>query len=346
MQKSSTRKRHGHAPAPKLSFRQVENAANKNIMQHFVMTRNRCNDCFRRYKLCRMDTRFLDSFIAVVDSGSIAEAARQLKLSPAAVAQRIRAIESDIGADLVVRSGRTVRPTEAGAAILAHARKFVGEVRDLRSIAAANRPSGELRIGAFQTALTGLLPKILRLMAEKYPEIAVHVSPGTSVDLYPKVLSSDLDAAIIARPPFAIPKVCDWRPLRNERLIVLTPASTRGRDPNAILASEPFIRVDRRSWAGQLAEGYLRRGGIRPRERFEIDSFPAIATMVDQGLGVSLVHDWPPPWPEGLSLRKLPIHDSRFARHVDLIWLRASLRLRLVRAFLEVAARSVGRISR
>jgi DNA-binding transcriptional LysR family regulator len=301
------------------------------------------NGCFRRYILFRMDTRFLDSFVTVVDSGSIAEAARRLKLTPAAVAQRIRALESEIGAGLVVRSGRTVQPTEAGAAILARARKFLGEVRDLKSIAAGDIPSGELRIGAFQTAVTGLLPDILTLMAEKYPQITVYIAPGTSVDLYPKVLAGDLDAAIIARPPFAIPKVCDWRPLREEPLIVLTPASTPVRDPHIILASEPFIRLDRRSWAGQLADAYLRRDGIRPNERFEIDSFPAIATMVDRGLGVSLVHDWPPPWPEGLSLRKIPVPDSAFVRHVDLIWVRASLRLRLVQAFLEVAAKTVTR---
>jgi len=104
--------------------------------------------------------------------------------------------------------------------------------------------------------LTGLLPDILTLMAEKYPQITVYVSPGTSVDLYPKVLAGDLDAAIIARPPFAIPKVCDWRPLREEPLIVLTPASTPMRDPHVILASEPFIRLDRRSWAGHCSETY------------------------------------------------------------------------------------------
>ena len=47
-------------------------------------------------------------------------------------------------------------------------------------------------------------------------------------------------------------------------------------------------QLDRRSWAGQLTDGYLRRAGIRPRERFEIDSYPAIATMVDRGLGVNI----------------------------------------------------------
>src|SRR5260370_14224452 len=98
------------------------------------------NGFFKRYFLFRMDTRFLESFVTVVDGGSIAEAARRLNLTSAAVAQRIRALESEIGARLLFRSGRNVRPTEAGAAILARARNFLGEVRDLKSIAANDRP--------------------------------------------------------------------------------------------------------------------------------------------------------------------------------------------------------------
>src|SRR5438105_12493382 len=116
------------------------------IMQAFRLQQNMDNSFFSRYILFRMDTRFLDSFVTVVDNGSIAEAARRLNLTPAAVAQRIRALENEIGASLVVRSGRTVRPTEAGAAIIARARNFLGEVRDLKSIAANDKPSGELRL--------------------------------------------------------------------------------------------------------------------------------------------------------------------------------------------------------
>ncbi|HLQ91709.1 MAG TPA: LysR family transcriptional regulator [Xanthobacteraceae bacterium] len=158
-----------------------------------------------------MDTRFLDTFVIVVDNGSIAEAARRLNLTPATIAQRIRALESEIGASLIFRSGRAVRPTEAGAAILARARNFLGEVRDLRSIATNDRTTGELRLGVFQTALCGLLPSILKLLTEKYPQIEVYITRGNSAELYPKVLAGDLDAAIIAQPPFAFPKVCDWR---------------------------------------------------------------------------------------------------------------------------------------
>jgi DNA-binding transcriptional LysR family regulator len=292
-----------------------------------------------------MDTRFLETFLIAVDHGSIAEAARHLNLTAAAAAKRIHALENEIGAVLITRSGRTIRPTEAGAAIVERARHFLVEARNFRSIAATDRPAGELRLGAFQSALSGLLPDILALMKQKYPQIDVHITRGTSADLYSKVHDGDLDAAIIAQPPFAIPKSCDWRLLRVEPLIVLTKAPAPSRKPHVILASEPFIRLDRNLWPGRLVDGYLRKARIRPREHFEIDGVEAIAVMVDRGLGVSLLPDWAPPWPEGLSLAKLPVADASFARRIGLVWTRASLRLRLVHAFIEQAqaARAYGR---
>jgi len=287
-----------------------------------------------------MDTRFLESFVMAVDNGSIAEAARRLNLTAAAVAKRIHALENEIGAALVTRSGRTIRPTEAGAAIVERARRFLAEARDFKSIAVADRPSGQLRLGAVSSALSGLLPDILALTRENYPQIEVTIMVGHSGELYRKVLDGDdLDAAVITEPPFAIPKSCAWRMLREEPLIVLTRAPAQSRKSHAILASEPFIRVDRKLWPGRLVDDYLRKVDIRPRELFEIEKLEAIAVMVDRGLGVSLLPDWAPPWPEGLSLAKLPVPGGRsFARRIGLIWPRASLRLRLVRAFLEQAA--------
>lgn len=281
-----------------------------------------------------MDTRFLESFITVVDGGSIAAAARRLNLTPAAVAQRIRALESEIGARLVIRSGRAVKPTDAGTAILAHARSLLGNVRDLHSIATTDTLAGELRLGSISTAISGLLPDPLMLVTKKYPRMEIYIMPGTSAELYHQVLNGELDAAIVTQPRFAIPKVCDWQVLREEPLVVLTPASMSVREPDVILATEPFIRYDRNNWGGRLVDAYLRRSGIRPRERFELDALEAIAVLVDRGLGVSLVPDWAPPWEEGLSLAKLSISDRSFDRRVGLIWTRASVRTRLVHALL------------
>jgi DNA-binding transcriptional LysR family regulator len=285
-----------------------------------------------------MDTRFLESFVLVVDNGSIAEAARRLALTTAGVAQRIRALEAEIGTRLLVRSGQRVRPTEAGLAIIDRLRGVMSDLRDVKSLALSDRPVGELRLGATGSSTSGLLPDILAPLTQKYPQIEISMVSGNGAELYQKILDGELDAAIIPRPPFAIPKAYDWFTLREERLIVLAPASTRVRDAHALLRSQPFIRPRLNSWVGRLVEGYLSKAGIRPHERYELDTLEAIAVMVDRGLGVALMHDWAPPWPEGLSLVKIPVPDTQFARRLGLIWHRASARIRLVHAFREVAS--------
>lgn len=99
-----------------------------------------------------MDTRFLESFLIVIEQGSLAGAARQLRLTPASVAQRIRALEDEIGCPIVQRDGRNVRPTEQGLAIIEQSRAIITSVRDLCAIAASDKPVGTLRIGAISSA--------------------------------------------------------------------------------------------------------------------------------------------------------------------------------------------------
>jgi DNA-binding transcriptional LysR family regulator len=61
-----------------------------------------------------MESQFLESFVAVIEHGSIAEAARHLDLRPAAISLRIRSLESEFGTPLLHRSGRTMVAIEAG----------------------------------------------------------------------------------------------------------------------------------------------------------------------------------------------------------------------------------------
>ncbi|MET0164940.1 MAG: LysR family transcriptional regulator [Vicinamibacterales bacterium] len=284
-----------------------------------------------------MDSQFLQSFVSVIDDGSIAAAARRLDLTPAAVAQRIRALESDVGSPLLVRSGRTVKPTEAGARILDRARGVLREIRDMKSAAADTLPAGQLRLGGIATAMTGLIPGILAKLVGRHPQIEIYLEPGNSISLYRKVSDGDLDAAVVVEPQFAIPKTCDWQTLREEPLILLAPASLPVDDPHTTLATEPFIRYDRNVRGGRLADAYLRQFGIRPRERFELDALDAIAVLVDRGLGVSLVPDWATPWPTPPSLAKWVLPNRFRTRCIGVLWGRASARIRLVRAFLDVA---------
>ncbi|SHJ64259.1 DNA-binding transcriptional regulator, LysR family [Roseomonas rosea] len=287
-----------------------------------------------------MDTRFLETFLAVVENGSVAGAARRLNLTPAGVAQRLRALEAEIGAPLLARAGRSLVPTGAGARIAQRAPALLDGLRDLAALATEDALAGELRLGAVPTAITGLLPDLMMSLRDRHPRIETRIVPGRSEELYGRVADGALDAALIVQPPFEIPKTCGWTALREEPLIVLVPRRLAGADPLAVLSAEPFIRYDSASWGGKLAGAYLRQRRIRPREGVELVTLDAIAVLVDRGLGVSLVPDWAPPWPEGLSLARLPLPDAP-ARRMGLVWGRASPRLRLVQALLGGAAARV-----
>lgn len=288
-----------------------------------------------------MDIRFLETLVTVFDCGSVAEAGRRLNMTAAGVAQRIHALEADFGTQLVFRSGRTIRPTPTAMAILDRSRRLLRDVRDIKSIATSGMLTGELRLGVIPTTLSGLLPDILIPFTQAHSKIDVRIVRDHSVALYQRVLDGEIDAAITSHPPFAMPKTCGWSLLREEPFVVLTAKSLRMRDPHEILSRQPFIRLTRNVYAGQLIDNYLRKVGIRPKELFELDGFELIAMLVDRGLGVTLLPDWPPPWPEGLSLRKLPLPDPSFRRRIGILWNRSSLRLKLIEALVGNAQMTI-----
>ncbi|HWI80506.1 LysR family transcriptional regulator [Ramlibacter sp.] len=266
-----------------------------------------------------MNIEFLHSFVTVADVGSMAEAARRLDLTPAAIAARLHALEDELGTALIQRAGRSVRLTEAGLKILERARGMLRDMRDLRAIAHDSSLPGELRLGVFSSALTSVLPPVLRHLYDAHPELSVFVSPGSSVDLCHRVSAGELDAAIVVEPQFVVPKNCEWQALTEEPLVVVAHASQAGGEPHALLAGEPFIRYDRMSVGGQLADRYLRDHDIRPRQRLEIDSLAAIAALVDQGLGVALLPDWPPLWTGGMNLVRIPLPGRAPVRRIGIV---------------------------
>ncbi len=286
-----------------------------------------------------MDTSFLETFIAVAEAGSLAEAGRRLDLAPTTVAQQIRALETDIGSQLLRRAGRTVQPTVAGNRILARARTLLRDVRDLRSEASDNAlPAGPLRLGATPTALMGMLPPALVRWRQMHEDIEVYIEPGTSTALMAKVLAGELDAALLVHPTFALPKTCHWVPLRREPLILLAPAQLRVRDPLATAAREPFIRYDRGVVAGKLADEYLRRHGVRPRVQFELDGIEHIAKLVAEGLGVSVLPDWATVGAPQADLKRWPLPAPCPVRTVGMLWLRGSARAPLADALVQLVS--------
>lgn len=283
-----------------------------------------------------MDLRFLQSFIHVVEFGSIAEAARRLDLAPSSVAQRIQALESDLGVPLVMRAGRTVKPTAAGSRMIEHARYLLHGMEELRAAASStDLPAGPLRIGSTPTGLAGYMPMLLQQWVARYPQIEIFIDPGPTALLYSKVLSEQLDAALIVRPPFTFPKSCLWHTLRTEQLILLTSTDLNVKDVLNTVRTHPYIWYDRNSIGGKLAEDYLKTHDIKPNGRFELDDIAAIARLVGSGLGVCVLPDWTITGPPDTATRRWGLPSPIPHRTVGVIWSRASARAALVEAFLE-----------
>jgi DNA-binding transcriptional LysR family regulator len=290
-----------------------------------------------------MDIDFLANLLLVVDSGSMAEAARRVGVTPAAVAQQIHALERELGVSLVVRAGRTVIPTEAGHRVMEKARGLVREFSELKACALEGEAAGELRIGTITTALLSLLPDVLAHFAAAFPQAKLLIRAGTSTELYETLQRGDIDVAICLHPAFALPKAYDWHLLREEPIIVLAHATLAGHDPHELLRREPFIRYDRSLGGGKQADQYLRAAKIVPRELFELNTLMAIAMMVDRGLGVSLVPDIVSPLIEGLDVAKIALPMRTEPRRFGVLWHRASPRARLIKGLLQSAEQVLAR---
>ena len=286
-----------------------------------------------------METAYLRTFMAVLDSGSMSEAARRLDLTAAAVAQQMRVLERDFGVPLLRRAGRTVAPTEAGHRLSDHARVLLAELATMRTRVADHEGALELTIGATNTMLNGPLPVVLDALVQEHPAARIVVRTGLTVELYDELLRGKLDVALCLHPAFVLPKTLNWLQLREEPLVVLAPEAWAQRDPHELLRDKPLIRYDRRLGGGQAAERYLQRAGIVPRERFEISSLAAIAMLVGRGVGVSIAPDAATAWWTTLPVARLALPQASEARRFGMIWPRASARTRAIEVLVEHAKR-------
>lgn len=289
-----------------------------------------------------MDTRFLESFVAVAESRSVADAARRLNIAPATLALRIRSLEQEFGFALLTRSGRIAKPTPAGLELALRAVAILRDIRELKTLNDHDRPRGKIRLGVAQTAITTVLCDVLPALAAKYPDLDIVVQKGSSAQVFEKLNGGEIDGALLFHPPFQFSKSFTWRLLRAEPYIVISQAAETVTESLRLLKERPFVRYDRSLWSGQIAESYLRQQRIRPRERIELDALDAIAVLVDRGLGVSLVPNRELPWPEGLAIAKHTLPEPAPRRELGLLWPVASAYSRLLRVIEQEALYIMG----
>lgn len=281
-----------------------------------------------------MDLRFLQTFVNVVELGSISEAARFEDLTPASVQQRLRSLDASIGSRLLKRAGRTVQPTVAGRRILDQARKILRDASDLRSMASENElPAGPLNLGATPTALGSIVGGALTKWFGHHPDVEIYIEPGSSKALYSRVLDGELDAAILVLPEFEIPKSVAQVVIRKEPLMLITPGDVLVQDPFKTLMDMPYICYDRKVLGGRLADEYLKQQGLRPRIRLELDGIDAIGKLVSESLGVSVLPDTGTLNEGPGGVRKWRFRSPAPERAVAFLWARGGVRAGLAEEF-------------
>jgi DNA-binding transcriptional LysR family regulator len=273
---------------------------------------------------------------AVSEENSLTAAARKLRISTAAISERLQTLERDLDAKLVIRSGRTMALTPAGDAVVRLAEKILDHVRGLKQAAHSEKVGGKLRLGAIATALTSLLPAALKKIAEEFPNIELLVVPGTSDSLYAQMEAKSIDCAVMVQTPFRMSKQFDWWDLRAEPLVLLSHQDNFRRDIKTTIEQNRFIRIDRNDWTGQIVTRYLRDIGANTKDLFELNALETIFNLVAQKLGVAILPDWGLPKSGQNGMRIVPLPEAGYFRTIGLISAVVSPNAALVHAVLGV----------
>ena len=243
-----------------------------------------------------MELRHLRYFVAVVDSGSLTvAAARQLHTSQPSLSRQIRALEDDVGAQLLTRSARGIELTPAGRAFLDHARLVLSHVE--AGVGAARRVAHPAKpcfvLGFLTNHELTWMPETFRILRDELPNIDVMISSQYSPPLANALVKGTIDAAFLRREK-GFPELA-FRHLVKEPLVVVLPSDHRLAARKAIapadLASETFVTVSNRATPVLRAviDNYLKRSGIHIMPAHEIDHVVMGMTLIASTGGVGLL---------------------------------------------------------
>ncbi|MGW4545147.1 LysR family transcriptional regulator [Streptomyces violaceorubidus] len=245
-----------------------------------------------------IEARHLRVLRAVASTGSFSAAGRELGCTQPAVSQQMKALESSVGTPLLVRTGREMRLTQAGEALVRHAAGIIaGLTAAEEEVAAiAGLRAGRVRLVSFPSGSSTLVPTALAALRAAHPGTRVFLEeaePPKSVEL---LREGDCDVALAFRYEGAAGAE-EWddlvvRPLLTDRLVALVPeghrlARTEGSVAIGELARESWIAGCPRC-RGQLVE-VCEEAGFLPRIDFATDDYPAVVGLVGAGLGVAVL---------------------------------------------------------
>ncbi len=241
----------------------------------------------------------LKTLVAVTDSGSFADAAQALHLSPPTVSLHISDLEARVGALLLSRKRGHVRPTSVGEALVERARRLLADAEHaLEDIERhAQGLAGRVRIGASTGAIAHILPQALEALRLAHPDIDVQVAILTSQETLSRLHRGALDLGLVALPQSHV-KGLTIKQWRRDPVMAFLPAHWSG--PRHVtpdwLATQPLILNDSTTRLSRQTAEWFAAAGHHPAPRIELNYNDAIKSLVAAGYGAALLpHEATPP---------------------------------------------------
>ncbi|MBX3539712.1 MAG: LysR family transcriptional regulator [Chelatococcus sp.] len=240
-----------------------------------------------------LNLHLLRLFTTVAQCESFSRAGDALAISQSAVSKGVREFERQVGVALLDRTRGSVVLTDAGQALLHHAKLLFtierGAEAELQAFRGIER--GGLHIGASTTIATYILPPILGLFHEAHPTIQLRLTSANTRDIANLLTSRSIDLAFV-EGPVDLPglTLTPWRV--DELVIVSAPSHPLAMGRKATtrdLAQHRHIVREHGSGTRDVVDSALRDLGVIPTETMEVDSTAAIMQAVAAGLGIAVI---------------------------------------------------------
>lgn len=234
----------------------------------------------------------------VLRTGSFAQAARSLGYSGSAVSQQISALERHVRAPLFDRDAHGVRPTPIAEFIVDRARETLGRLQSLEDdiVLLLGGAAGGVRMGSFPTASEYLLPRTLGSFTHDHAAVEVTLDEGEPEDLLPRVVSGEIDLAIVYQYGLArrrLPAALKVHPLLGEDLLLLMPDGhplAGAGDPDlAALADETWVSTEPETAAAVMLTRLCANAGFEPHVAYRSNNYAVVRGLVATRLGIAVV---------------------------------------------------------
>ena len=243
--------------------------------------------------MMHIDLVDLGLFRHVVEAGSITHGAERAHLALAAASTRIRAMEEEIGARLLVRSRLGVTPTTAGRTLLTHARAILAQAERMRDDLGgfAGGFAGEIKVLSNTNALTGFLPDVLGTFLSRHPNISVDIEERLSDEIVGLIAEGVAEIGIVAGTVETAS--LETHPFASDRFVVVAAPNHPLANRRSVRFEEvmglDFVGLDRASALQRFLAVKAARAGRALRLRVQLRSFDAVCRMVEAGVGIGIV---------------------------------------------------------